>query len=94
MLERLVLARLSFQVKHALNTLRFTYQPLVGVDDAVICLLQHARFHMRGTGSIVRIILLVFPRKNNSSEKLLGVGITTSPVSWIADHVFKVGQEW
>lgn len=41
-LEMLALDQVSLQVKHALNPLQFAYPPLVGVDDAVIDLLQCA----------------------------------------------------
>ena len=39
-LERLVLANLRPQVEALLDPLQFTYQPHLGVDDAVIYLLQ------------------------------------------------------
>ena len=39
-LERLVLAHLRSQGRVLLDPLQFAYQPYVGVDDAVIYLLQ------------------------------------------------------
>ncbi|KAI3356635.1 hypothetical protein L3Q82_017826 [Scortum barcoo] len=43
-LERLVLAQLRPQVRKFLDPLQFAYQPHLGVDDAVIYLLQRALY--------------------------------------------------
>lgn len=42
-LERLVLAHPRPQVKTSLDSLHVAYQPHLGVDDAIIYLLQRAR---------------------------------------------------
>ena len=47
-LERLVLAQLRPQVRTFLDPLQFAYQPHLGVDDAVIYLLQRAHIWMVG----------------------------------------------
>ncbi|XP_069011388.1 uncharacterized protein [Embiotoca jacksoni] len=48
-LERLVLAHLRPLVKSSLDPLQFEYWPRVGVDDAIIYLLQRAQSHLDGT---------------------------------------------
>lgn len=68
-LERLVLGWLSL---HDLESLKFAYHPLVGVNDAVIYLLQNTHSHLNS---------------EKMSEKKLRMDFTTSNVSWIAVYM-------
>uniref|UniRef100_A0A667Y6G0 B30.2/SPRY domain-containing protein n=1 Tax=Myripristis murdjan TaxID=586833 RepID=A0A667Y6G0_9TELE len=70
-LERLVLAHLRPQVKERLDPLQFAYQPHLGVDDAVIYLLQRAHMHLDGGGSTVRITFFDFSSAFNTIQPLL-----------------------
>ena len=79
-------------VKPTLDPLQFAYQPHVGVDDAVIYLLQRAHSHLDGGGDTVRIMFFDFSSAFNSiqphllSEKLLRMDVSSSAVSWVADY--------
>ncbi|TWW54093.1 hypothetical protein D4764_0277520 [Takifugu flavidus] len=56
-LERLVLDHLRPLVSSFMDPLQFTYQPSIGVDDAVIYLLHTSLTHLEKAGSTVRIML-------------------------------------
>ena len=92
-LERLVLTHLRPQVKSSLDPLQFAYQPHVGVDDAIIYLLQRAHSHLDGNGGTVRITFFDFSSAFNTiqpqllSEKLQVMGVTTPTISWITDYL-------
>jgi len=92
-LERLVLAHLRPQVKSSLDPLQFAYQPHVGVDDAIIYLLQRAQSHLDGTGVSVRVTFFDFSSAFNTiqplllSEKLRVAGVDASTISWITDYL-------
>lgn len=75
-LERLVLGCLSL---HDLESLQFAYHPLVGVNDAVIYLLQNTHSHLNS---------------EKMSEKKLRMDFTTSNVSWIAVYISQIGLSW
>ncbi|KAI3371529.1 hypothetical protein L3Q82_024120 [Scortum barcoo] len=70
-LERLVLAQLRPQVRKFLDPLQFAYQPHLGVDDAVIYLLQRAHMHLDGGGGTVRITFFDFSSAFNTIQPLL-----------------------
>ncbi|KAK3510028.1 hypothetical protein QTP70_026003, partial [Hemibagrus guttatus] len=76
LLERIVLSYMVPQVKPALDPLQSAYQPHVGVDDAVIYLLQHAQSYLDGSGGTMWFLL---------SQKLLRMGVISTTISWIAD---------
>ena len=92
-LERLVLAHLRPQVKSSLDPLQFAYQPHLGVDDAIIYLLQRAHSHLDQAGRTVRITFFDFSSAFNTiqpvlmREKLQAMGVDTSTVSWITDYL-------
>ncbi|KAI3365706.1 hypothetical protein L3Q82_010151, partial [Scortum barcoo] len=67
-LERLVLAQLRPQVRKFLDPLQFAYQPHLGVDDAVIYLLQRAHMHLDGGGGTVRITFFDFSSVFNTIQ--------------------------
>ncbi|KAI3374567.1 hypothetical protein L3Q82_021133 [Scortum barcoo] len=93
-LERLVLAQLRPQVRKFLDPLQFAYQPHLGVDDAVIYLLQRAHMHLDGGGGTVRITFFDFSSAFNTiqpllllGEKLQVMGVDDSMISWITDYL-------
>ncbi len=49
-LERLILSQLQPLVNPSLDPLLFAYQPKVGVEDAIIFLLQRAYAHLDSPG--------------------------------------------
>ncbi|KAI3354721.1 hypothetical protein L3Q82_004504 [Scortum barcoo] len=92
-LERLVLAQLRPRVRKFLDPLQFAYQPHLGVDDAVIYLLQRAHMHLDGGGGTVRITFFDFSSAFNTiqplllGEKLQVIGVDDSLISWITDYL-------
>ena len=60
-LERLLLVHLNKHVKSFQDPLQFAFCPEVGVEDAIIELLQQAHSHMDKVGSMVRIMFFDFP---------------------------------
>ena len=54
-----------------LDPLQFAYQPQLGVDDAVIYLLQRAHMHLDGGGGTVRIAFFDFSSAFNTIQPLL-----------------------
>ncbi|KAI3352234.1 hypothetical protein L3Q82_005585 [Scortum barcoo] len=92
-LERLVLAQLRPQVRKFLDPLQFAYQPHLGVDDAVIYLLQRAHMHLDGGGGTVRITFFDFSSAFNTiqplllGEKLQVMGVDDTMISWITDYL-------
>ena len=92
-LERLVLANLRPQVRALLDPLQFAYQPHLGVDDAVIYLLQRAHSHLDGGGGTVRITFFDFSSTFNTIQPLLlgenlwVMGVDDTMISWITDYL-------
>ena len=70
-LERLVLAHLRPQVRSFLDPLQFAYQPHLGVDDAIIYLLQRAHSYLNGSGCTVRITFFDFSSAFNTIQPRL-----------------------
>ena len=94
-LEKLVLAQLRPQVRTFLDPLQFAYQPHLGVNDAVIYLLQQAHMHLDGGGGggTVRIAFFDFSSAFNNiqpllmGEKLWVMGVDDTMISWITDYL-------
>ncbi|KAI3376306.1 hypothetical protein L3Q82_016414, partial [Scortum barcoo] len=59
-LERIVLRHLRPLVSPNMDPLQFAYQPGIGVDDAVIYLLQRSLSHLEDAGNTVRITFFFF----------------------------------
>ena len=92
-LERLVLAHLRPQVRSFLDPLQFAYQPHLGVDDAIIYLLQRAHSYLNGSGCTVRITFFDFSSAFNTiqprllSDKLQAMRVNSSTISWITNYL-------
>lgn len=80
-------------MKASLDPLQFTYQPCLGVDDAIIYLLKRSHSHLDGGGGIVRIKFFDFSSAFNTiqpplqGEKLWRFRVGLSTVSWITDYL-------
>jgi len=92
-MDRLVLAQLRPHVRTVLDHFQFAYQPHLGVDDAVIYLLQRAHMHLDGGGDTVRITLFDFSSAFNAiqplllGEELRGMGVHDLVISWVTDYL-------
>uniref|UniRef100_A0A8C8DHE5 Reverse transcriptase domain-containing protein n=1 Tax=Oryzias sinensis TaxID=183150 RepID=A0A8C8DHE5_9TELE len=92
-LERILLSHLRPLVKPSLDPLQFAYQPCLGVEDAVIYLLQSAHSHLDGGGGTVRVTFFDFSSAFNTiqpsllGEKLQQMGVDGALVSWIIDYL-------
>ena len=70
-LERLVLAHLRPQVSTSLDPLQFAYCRKVGVEDAIIYLLQRAYSHLDEADGTVRIMFFDFSSAFNTIQPTL-----------------------
>ncbi|KAI3355775.1 hypothetical protein L3Q82_004347 [Scortum barcoo] len=75
-LERIIVLRhLRPLVSPNMDPLQFAYHPGIGVDDAVIYLLQRSLSHLEDAGNTVRIIFFNFSSAfNNSIQPLTAQG--------------------
>ena len=92
-LERLVLEQLRPLVRPHLDPLQFTYQPRIGVEDAIIYLLNHAYAHLDKPRSNMRVTFFDLSSAFNTIRPaLLGDNLTAMLVdpplvSWIVDYL-------
>ena len=92
-LERLVLEQLRPMVRPHLNPLQFAYQRRVGVEDAIIFLLNHVYAHLDKPGSTVRIMFFDFSSAFNTirpallGDKLTVMQLDPPLASWIVDYL-------
>ncbi|KAI3369257.1 hypothetical protein L3Q82_007511 [Scortum barcoo] len=76
-----------------MDPLQFTYQPDIGVDDAVIYLLHTSLTHLEKAGSTVRIMFFDFSSAFNTiqprllGDKLLLAGVDHHLTTWILDYL-------
>ncbi|XP_034093506.1 uncharacterized protein LOC117560671 [Gymnodraco acuticeps] len=89
-LERLVLGHLRPIVAPSMDPLQFAYQPAIGVDDAVIYLLQRSLSHLeKPGGGTVRIMFFDFSSAFNTiqppllGDKLQLSGVDHHLTTWI-----------
>ncbi|KAI3374524.1 hypothetical protein L3Q82_021008, partial [Scortum barcoo] len=86
-LERIVLRHLRPLVSPNMDPLQFAYQPGIGVDDAVIYLLQRSLSHLEDAGNTVRITFFDFSSAFNTIHpSLLRVKLEragASVTSWL-----------
>ncbi|KAI3356678.1 hypothetical protein L3Q82_003358 [Scortum barcoo] len=73
-LERIVLRHLRPLVSPNMDPLQFAYQPSIGVDDAVIYLLQRSLSHLEDAGNTVRITFFDFSSAFNTNPPLTAQG--------------------
>ncbi|XP_027133639.1 uncharacterized protein LOC113745633 [Larimichthys crocea] len=88
-MERLVLEQLRPMVKPFTDPLQFTYQPHLGVDDAINSMLNRAYTHLDKAVSMVRVMFFDFSCPFNTTllrEKLM-IMQDTSLVSWIVSYL-------
>ncbi|KAI5100952.1 hypothetical protein C0J45_9938 [Silurus meridionalis] len=70
-LERLVLTHLRPLVSPSMDPLQFAYQPGIGVEDAVMFLLNRAIAHLEKAGSTVRVMFFDFSSAFNIIQPAL-----------------------
>ncbi len=92
-MERLVLAYLRPQVRASADPLQFAYQPHVGVDDAIIYMLQRAYSSVDRPNTTVRIMFFDFSsafytiQPSLLKAKLENMQVEAPLVTWIGDYL-------
>ncbi|KAJ8367963.1 hypothetical protein SKAU_G00079910 [Synaphobranchus kaupii] len=92
-LERLVLEQLRPMVNPLLDPLQFAYQPRLGVEDAVIYLLNRAYAHLDKSASTMRVMFMDFSSAFDTirpallGKKLTAMQVDAPLVSWIVDYL-------
>ncbi|KAI4895107.1 hypothetical protein NFI96_009396 [Prochilodus magdalenae] len=92
-LERLMLGHMKPLVRAALDPLQLAYQDVIGVDDAVIYLMDKKHSHLDTAGSAVRIMFFDFSSAFNTlqpvllGEKLRQMQVDESIISWTMDYL-------
>ena len=92
-MERLVLAHLRPLVFPSQDPLQFAYQPHVGVDDAIIYLLQKAYSSLDRPNTSVRIMFFDFSSAFNTIQprllkaKLEGTRVSAPLITWVDDYL-------
>ena len=79
-------------MKAVLQRLQFDVQPHLGVEDAIIYLLQQAYLHLDGGRGSVGIAYFDFSGAFNTIQPLLGeklrvMGVNSSEISWLIDYL-------
>lgn len=70
-MERLVLAHMGPPVDSVMDPLQFAYKLQVGVEDAIIYMLQRVYSHLDRAGSMVRIMFFDFSSAFNTIQPAL-----------------------
>lgn len=92
-LERMILDQIRPSVSTFLDPLRFAYQPHLGVDDAIIFLLNRLYTHLDQTASSVRIMFFDFSSAFDTIKpallggKLTEMQVDAPLVSWMIDYL-------
>ena len=92
-LKRLVLVHLRPLLGLFMYSLQFAYQPGIGVDDAIIFLLDRSLSHLEKPGSTVRIMFFDFSSAFNTiqpallGDKLELAGVNQHLTSCILDYL-------
>ncbi|KAI4887653.1 hypothetical protein NFI96_006166, partial [Prochilodus magdalenae] len=92
-MERLVLEQLRPTVQPLLDPLQFAYQPRLGVEDAIIYLLNRVYAHLDKPASTVRVMFFDFSSAFNTiqpallGDKLNVLQVDAPLVSWIVDYL-------
>ena len=82
----LVLEQLRHRVQPFPDPLRFTYQPRLGGEDAIIYLLNHVSAHLDKPASTVRVMFLTSPEHLTPFVQIYWVK-SPQPCGWIVDHL-------
>ncbi|KAK0135786.1 putative RNA-directed DNA polymerase from transposon X-element [Merluccius polli] len=81
------------QSEHIHRPLQFVYHPNIGVDDALIYLLQRVYAHLDTSDAVVRIMFFDFSSAFNTiqpellGEKLRRMQVESVLVSWVLDYL-------
>jgi len=81
------------QLKIFQDPLQFAYHPGVGVEDAIIYLLQRAPSHLDKAGSLMRIMFFDFASAFNTVQtallrkKLQKIQVDAATTTWITDYL-------
>lgn len=92
-LELMILDQIRPSVSTFLDPLRFAYQPHLGVDDAIIFLLNRLYTHLDQTASYVRIMFFDFSSAFDTIKpallggKLTEMQVDAPLVSWMIDYL-------
>ncbi|KAI3357224.1 hypothetical protein L3Q82_015685, partial [Scortum barcoo] len=92
-LERIVLRHLRPLVSPNMDPLQFAYQPSIGVDDAIIYLLQRSLSHLEDAGNTVRITFFDFSSAFNTIHpsllrvKLERAGASDQLAAWVTNYL-------
>ncbi|KAI4899250.1 hypothetical protein NFI96_000608 [Prochilodus magdalenae] len=92
-MERLILEQLRPMVQPLLDPLQFAYQPRLGVEDAIIYLLNRVYAHLDKPASTVRVMFFDFSSAFNTiqpallGDKLNVLQVDAPLVSWIVDYL-------
>ncbi|KAI4885338.1 hypothetical protein NFI96_001847 [Prochilodus magdalenae] len=92
-MERLVLEQLQPMVQPLLDPLQFAYQPRLGVEDAIIYLLNRVYAHLDKPASTVRVMFFDFSSAFNTiqpallGDKLNVMQVDATLVSRIVDYL-------
>uniref|UniRef100_A0A1A8RXB6 Reverse transcriptase domain-containing protein n=1 Tax=Nothobranchius rachovii TaxID=451742 RepID=A0A1A8RXB6_9TELE len=92
-LERLLLVHLNKQTRTYQDPLQFAYRHGVGVEDAIIQLLQPIHCHLDKAGSTVRVMFFDFSSAFNTiqpdvlCQKLQKTQVGASTIAWIKDYL-------
>jgi len=80
-------------VEPSLDPLQFAYQPRIGVEDAIICLLHIAYTHLDESDSFVGVIFFEFSSAFNTTRptllrtKLLDMHVDVPLVAWTTNDL-------
>ncbi|KAI4885265.1 hypothetical protein NFI96_001101 [Prochilodus magdalenae] len=92
-MERLLLNHLRPQVHHAEDPLQFAYREKVGVEDAILYLLNRAHSHLVKGVCAVRVMFFDFSSAFNTiqplllRDKLMKMEVDMHLVTWITDYL-------
>lgn len=96
--ERLVLNYIKQLLCAFDDKLQFAYKTAIGVDDAIIYLLNRSLSHLETSGNVVRITFFDFSSAFNTIQpallrnKLENAGLHHSMVSWLTDYLLNRPQ--
>ena len=96
--ERTILEPLTRQVCLFQDPLQFAYRKRVGVDDAMLYMMQSIYSHLELAGSSVRIMFFDFSSVFNTiqphlmASKLMNYNLHSSTIAWVMDYLISRPQ--